>query len=198
VANCPTENDGDEILITAARKGDRAALDAFVRRHDPWVRGIVYATVGRSASLDDIVQQVWTNVWRQIGTLADVKAWRGWLSTMARNAAIDAGEKSVRERRRRVSLSRADAPASRRASPDEMVIRSEEHRRVLNAIHGLPAIYREPFILRHVEDWSYAQIAEALAMPVDTVETRLVRARRLLRAALAPADKRPDAEPATK
>jgi DNA-directed RNA polymerase specialized sigma24 family protein len=35
-----------------------------------------------------------------------------------------------------------------------------------------------------MEDWSYAQIGEALGLPVDTVETRLVRARRLLRSAL--------------
>jgi RNA polymerase sigma-70 factor (ECF subfamily) len=55
---------------------------------------------------------------------------------------------------------------------------------VLEAIRGLPDIYRESFILRHVEDWSYAQIAEAMSLPVDTVETRLVRARRLLRTAL--------------
>ena len=45
----------------------------------------------------------------------------------------------------------------------------------------LPAIYREPFVLRHLEDWSYAEIGEVLGLSVDTVETRLVRARRLLR-----------------
>ena len=64
------------------------------------------------------------------------------------------------------------------------MVRSETHQRVLNAIAGLPEIYREPFVLRHLEDWSYKQIAEAMDMPVDTVETRLVRARRLLREAL--------------
>jgi RNA polymerase sigma-70 factor (ECF subfamily) len=55
---------------------------------------------------------------------------------------------------------------------------------VIEAIKALPALYREPFVLRHVQDWSYRQIAETMGIPVDTVETRLVRARRHLRAAL--------------
>ena len=49
------------------------------------------------------------------------------------------------------------------------------------AIAGLPVLYREPFVLRVLEGWSYEQIGEALRLPKDTVETRLVRARRLLR-----------------
>jgi RNA polymerase sigma-70 factor (ECF subfamily) len=61
---------------------------------------------------------------------------------------------------------------------------SEEHRTVLAAIEALPALYREPFVLRHVSGLSYKEIAEVMAMPVDSIETRLVRARRLLREAL--------------
>ena len=55
---------------------------------------------------------------------------------------------------------------------------------MLAAIQSLPALYREPFVLRHLSGWSYAEIAEVMGMPVDSVETRLVRARRLLRASL--------------
>jgi RNA polymerase sigma-70 factor (ECF subfamily) len=177
-------DDGDHHLIAAAQRGERAALDAFVRRHDRWVRGVVYAALGNRAFLDDVVQQVWTNVWRQIGTLVDPLRWRGWLYRLARNAAIDMGEKAARERRLRVSWSE-EPRTSRRAEPAAVLGEAEGHRRVIGAIQGLPPIYREPFILRHVEDWSYAQIADALGLPVDTVETRLVRARRLLRAVLA-------------
>lgn len=170
-------------LIAAAQRGERGALDAFVRRHDGWVRHIVYATAGHAHELDDIVQHVWARVWEQIGTLADTGRWRGWLYTLARNAAIDAGQKSRRrqEKDREFSVSRSETSE---AEPIVALSKKEEHRRVLAAIHGLPAIYREPFMLRHLEDWSYAQIAEALSLPVDTVETRLVRARRLLRSVL--------------
>jgi RNA polymerase sigma-70 factor (ECF subfamily) len=56
---------------------------------------------------------------------------------------------------------------------------------MLEAIAALPELYREPFVLKHLEDMSYKQIGELLDLPPDTVETRLVRARRLLRDRLA-------------
>ena len=56
---------------------------------------------------------------------------------------------------------------------------------MLESIAALPEIYREPFVLKHMEDLSYKEIGELLGLPSDTVETRLVRARRLLREQLA-------------
>lgn len=174
---------GDHELIAAAQRGERGALDAFVRRHDGWVRQIVYATIGRPALVDDVVQNVWTGVWQQIATLSDPERWRGWLYRLARNTAIDAGKRHARERARSAGLNGSD-PATRRTDPARQVAQSEQQQRVLRAIRGLPDHYREPFILRHLQDWSYAEIGEAMGLPIDTVETRLVRARRLLRESL--------------
>lgn len=174
----------DHDLIAAARQGGRSELDAFIRRHEGWVRHVVYATLGRPTIVDDVVQQVWTHVVRQIGTLEDVDRWRPWLYRMARNAAIDAGMKRARETKRQTLLGDETQQDKTRSDPVRSMIATEEYQRMLDAIHGLPEIYREPFVLKHLEDWSYAQIAEAMSLPVDTVETRLVRARRLLRSAL--------------
>ncbi len=179
-----TADDGDLELIAAAQQGERSALDAFVRRHQGWVRNVVYATVGNPSIVDDIVQHVWTSVWEKIGTLVDPTRWRGWLYRMAKNAAIDAGLKRAREREHRVDLSSIGCPESRISDPAKALIDAERHQQVLSAIRQLSEIYREPFILRHLNGWSYAEIGEAMSLPVDTVETRLVRARRLLRAAL--------------
>jgi RNA polymerase sigma-70 factor, ECF subfamily len=175
---------GDRELIAAAQMGERGALDELVRRHDRWVRNVVYATVANAGAIDDIVQGVWIKVWQQIGTLIDPLRWRAWLYKLAKNAAIDAGQKAAAERRSRMALVRSGHEPVRAPSPPATLVEEEQRRRVMAAIRGLPAIYREPFILRHLEDWSYAEIGEAMSLPVDTVETRLVRARRLLRAAL--------------
>jgi RNA polymerase sigma-70 factor (ECF subfamily) len=70
------------------------------------------------------------------------------------------------------------------ATPDDDMVRREQRAKVRAAIRGLPALYREPLVLKHVNGWSYRQIADAMDMPVETVETRLVRARRLLREVL--------------
>ena len=65
--------------------------------------------------------------------------------------------------------------------PLRAVEASETRETLLRAVQSLPALYREPFVLRHLENWSYAEIGELLGLPDETVETRLTRARRLLR-----------------
>jgi len=69
-------------------------------------------------------------------------------------------------------------------APHHSAISGEQRKLLGAAIRALPALYREPFVMRHLQGWSYAEIGEVLGMPVDTVETRLVRARRQLREAL--------------
>src|SRR5205085_8429092 len=92
--------DRDLDLIVQAQSGHRPALDAFVRRNERWLRGVIYSTLGHARGVDDVLQQVWTNVCQQIGTLADRHRWRGWLYRLTRNAAIDFGQASRRQERR--------------------------------------------------------------------------------------------------
>jgi RNA polymerase sigma-70 factor, ECF subfamily len=178
------EFDVDLPVIEAIQAGDRYAFAELVQRHGSWVRAVVFGVLGRSDGIDDVVQQVWTSVWQRIRELRDPARWRPWLYRMARNAAVDAGREI--SRRRRLHKSAPDGVLA--GQPDRVDARdpaaAERHRLVMAAINGLPALYREPFVLRHLNDWSYQQIADVMDMPVDSVETRLVRARRLLREAL--------------
>jgi RNA polymerase sigma-70 factor (ECF subfamily) len=177
--------DAEQPVIEAIRSGDRYAFDELVRRHNGWVRGAVFGVMGDRDGLDDVVQQVWTGFWQRAGELRDVNRWRPWLYRLARNAALDAGRKITRRKRiGDASREPVDAPTTEiRAAvePDTNVEYSERRGVVFDAIRALPTLYREPFVLRHLNEWSYQQIADVMDMPVDSVETRLVRARRLLR-----------------
>ncbi len=170
-------------VIDAIRGGDRYAFKELVERHDAWVRGVVYGVLGKRDCIDDVCQQVWTQAWRRIGELRDSAVWRSWLYRLTKNAAIDAGREITRRRNRLPSTSIEFASAQAATNEDDDTT-SERHGKALDAIRGLPALYREPFVLKHMNGWSYKQIAETLGLPVDTVETRLVRARRFLREAL--------------
>jgi RNA polymerase sigma-70 factor, ECF subfamily len=176
--------DAEQPVIEAIRAGDRYAFSELVQRHDRWIRAVVFGVLGRSDAVDDVVQQIWASVWQRIGELRDAQRWRSWLYRMARNAALDAGREITRRRR----LGENTRPQTRleriSTPPNGEVDRDEQRREVLMAIEGLPAIYREPFVLRHLNDWSYQEIADVMDMPVDSIETRLVRARRLLREVL--------------
>jgi RNA polymerase sigma-70 factor (ECF subfamily) len=178
------EYEAEESVIDAIRGGDRYAFEEFVRRNHRWVRGVIFGVLGHRDIGDDVSQQVWTAFWQRIGELRDTASWKSWLYRMARNAAVDAGRELSR---RKAAQFPAELVLSTRPgdpSADHEAVRQEEQRRVLNAIQGLPAIYREPFVLRHLNGWSYREIAELMNLPVDSVETRLVRARRFLRGAL--------------
>ncbi len=168
-------------LVRAAQEGDRPAADRLVREHDSWVRSVIYAVVGRSNLVDDIAQQVWMQVWGRLPSLQDPARLRSWLYSVARNAAIDMGQSAKRRRGAPLESIAAGLEDGRPISPLGAVARDELSQALLRAVQALPLIYREPFVLRHLEDWTYAEIGELLGLPVETVETRLVRARRLLR-----------------
>lgn len=181
------ETDPDQPLFEALRGGDQSVLADLMQRHGRWVRGVVYAVLGQGHELDDVCQQVWLTVWRRADTLEDPNRWKHWLYRTARNAALDVG----RRRKRQKTLWQrlvwgAGGAGEEKAEPEaaENLVVQEEYRRALRAIENLPAIYREPFVLRHLEGWTYRQIGETLGLPDDTVETRLVRARRMLREVL--------------
>jgi len=79
-----------------------------------------------------------------------------------------------------------ELPAPASGEPPAVAIRKADARQIDEAIAALPMAYREVFVLREIEDLAYADIARIAEIPMGTVMSRLSRARRLLRAALAP------------
>ncbi len=178
------EYDPEEPVIEAIAQRDRFAFEEFVRRNSGWVRSVAFGVLGNAEDLDDVCQCIWKNVWNKTQTITETSKWKSWLYIIARNVAVDSGRE--RTRRRRMAsrlLSESNGPASA-GSASERAIREERKAVVFDAIARLPALYREPFVLRHLEEMSYKQISDVMSLPVDTVETRLVRARRMLRDAL--------------
>src|SRR5262249_32214983 len=83
-------------LVSAAQAGSRTAADRLVREHDGWVRGVIYGVTGRPDLVEDIAQQVWAQVWERLPSLKEPERLRSWLYSVARNAAIDAGQSRKR------------------------------------------------------------------------------------------------------
>lgn len=170
-----------ERLVADAQRGHRPAADQLVRQHEGWVRSVIFGVTGRWDLVEDIAQQVWAQVWERLPSLKDPQRLRSWLYAVARNAAIDASES--RKRRSAAGLEKVEDGLgdARVRNPAWQAAGAELRSVLMRAVESLPAHYREPFVLRHLEDWTYAEIGELLGLPLETVETRLVRARRLLR-----------------
>jgi len=181
-----TEPDEGALLLEAVARADAQAMADLMLAHGRWIRGIILSAGVAPGDLDDVLQHVWLMVWREARHLQDVTRWRGWVCSIARNSAADFLRRQGRRRRGILAWLRIrrHQAAGRPAGLPETVDARDELQTVLEAIRSLPTIYREPFVLRHLEDWSYHEIGRTLGLPADTVETRLVRARRLLRSRL--------------
>jgi len=168
---------------------EKRALEEIIALHHRWVRSAVLAITGRADDVDDVTQQVWMRLWERRDQLASVTDLRKWLYTLARNAAIDAGRSSTRRRglwRRFKLLWR---PGRSDPRPADDLLAAERRKTTLQAIEALEEKYRTVLVLRVWQEMSYDEIARTLDITSQAVETRLVRARRMLRDKLMPEEK---------
>lgn len=165
--------------VCEARKGDRQAMQRLLQSNWTWLKGLVYNILGDCDDVDETLQSVCVLVIENIGSLREPERFRPWLATIARHRAL-----AYRRQRskRPVQLDEFLAAQQADGCPDvaESIVRSEQYRHLLQAIRQLPDKYREVFVLKHVQDITYAQISEILDIPVTTVQIRLVRARRMI------------------
>ena len=153
--------------------------------HRRWVAAVALAHMPREADLEDILQEVALRLVSSPPSAEDARAIRAWLRTVAINVARTAGRKQSVRRRAQDVLHHEARVAQAPPEPQEVrSARHEEARRAMQAALALPEAYREPLLLRAVRGLNYRQIGDALGLPVTTIETRLARARRMLREAL--------------
>lgn len=157
----------EEALILAAQAGNRAAFGRLYERYVRLVHGIALAYVPY-ADAADLVQDVFIQAMQRLPSLHTPQAFGGWLSTIARHAAID----SLRRKRPMVEL------------PPELPARSGNHAEahaVLAKIRELPEAYRETMVLRLVEGLTGPEISRQTGLTPDSVRVNLHRGMKMLR-----------------
>lgn len=169
----------------------RAAVEAVWRAHRRWLAAVVYAHLPRGTDLDDVLQETAMRLVTNFHHLTDPSAIRPWLRTVAINVARSAGRKRrVRERERHgFAAGHFDELASLAVEQAPAPAPTQRGERALAIAQSLPPHYREPLLLS-LRGLSQRQIAESLEIPLTTVETRLIRARRMIREELRQDDRR--------
>ncbi len=168
-------------LANGAIAGDAEAVQALWRTHRRWIAAVLLAHMPRQAELDDLLQDVAVQLVRHVHTLKDPASVRPWLRTIAVNLARSAGRKRQVIRKSLpfvASEARFSIETEHAATTAEA---GEQGRKALELAQSLPQEYREPLLLRAVRGMSYRQIADVMGVPMTTIETRLARARRMLR-----------------
>ena len=168
-------------LVRSAQRGDREAYSLLVDRYRSVVMAAIYASVRRLEVSEDLAQECFIKAFAALDELREPERFGAWLRTIAGHTAAD----WLRARRSEVNidkLTEAGAePSAPHAPPGSHLEDAEEENAVLAALAGLREDYREIIILKHVENYSYREIAEMLGMSVTAVGEKLSRVRVLLR-----------------
>ena len=167
----------DEYLLAAIRTGDRKAFELLARRWQKKLLAHAWRLLGGdSETAREAVQEGWVEIVGGMARLRDDRAFPAWaFRIVSRRCARQIGG-AVRQRR----LSAAIDPVDEVETPAEF---GPDHDRLRKAIRALPKDQRAAIALFHFEDMSVAEVAVALDVPAGTVKTRLMHARRKLRAA---------------
>lgn len=172
-------------VIARAQKGDEAAFQLLFREHRDTVARVVHRVMGPSSELDDVVQEVFVQVFRSIGKFRGDSKFTTWLYRLTANVT----KMHLRKKKSRPRF--ADVPAERLLEgestddPRETIARNERVSALYRLVDGLTEKKREVLVLHDFQGWNAARIAEAVGIPVLTVRTRLFYARKELYAALA-------------
>jgi RNA polymerase sigma-70 factor (ECF subfamily) len=183
--------DPDRSLVEAAAAGDRDAFGALVVRYQSRIVNLARVMVGDAAEADDLAQDVFIRAYKAIGKFRGESAFRTWLHRVAIN--VIQSHLASRSRRWRLwGTARprtddehdrvADVPSTAPSVEDDAVRRQVIDR----ALASLPPDMRAAVMLRDVQGFEYAEIADILGVPIGTVESRIFRARQRLRPLLAP------------
>jgi RNA polymerase sigma-70 factor (ECF subfamily) len=170
----------ERALVCAAQRGDKEALQLLFRHNWAWLKGLVYSIVQNTDDIDDVLQDICVRVISKIDSLREPQRFRSWLAILARRQALRyRQQKAQRKIPLHVELADLESESSSAQFIDN-IEQKEQYQLILSAVNSLPEKYRQVFILGHINDLTYRQIAEILDVPVTTVQIRLVRARRML------------------
>jgi RNA polymerase sigma-70 factor (ECF subfamily) len=135
------------------------------------------------ADAEDLVQDTFVKAFRFADRFARGTNLKAWLYTILhntwRNRRRDAARETVEVDSERVEQAAADGPAAQE-TPEHILLRATLDADLQAALDELPEAFREAVWLRDVEEFSYAEIAEMLGIPIGTVMSRISRGRRLL------------------
>jgi RNA polymerase sigma-70 factor, ECF subfamily len=158
----------ERLLVMRCQVGDEGAFRELVERYSPRLRYYLDKSIPNRDRVEDLLQEVWLDVFRQLPRLQAAGAFKAWIYRIVRG-------KVVLELRRNGRPVRTNECVEQVVSPqaDERQFTAEDAARVHPALDRLVYEHREVLVLRFLEDLSYEEIAQVVGCPVGTVRSRI-------------------------
>jgi RNA polymerase sigma-70 factor, ECF subfamily len=167
----------DEALISRIAAGDRLAMQVLYARHHVRVYRFILRLVGNATTAEDLISEVFLDVWRQAGKFEARSAASTWLIAIARFKAL-----SVLRRKPEEELDEETAEAIEDLADDpETTVQKKDKGEILRkCLSALSSDHREIIDLVYYHEKSVEEVAEMVGIPEATVKTRMFYARKKL------------------
>jgi len=173
----------DDALIERIAAGDRLAMQVLVARHHVRVFRFILGLVKDRTMAEDLIGDVFLDVWRQAHTFEARCAVATWLLSIARYKALSA----LRSRRTHDPLEEASAIEDPQADPETLVQIKDRGEIIRRCLKAMSPEHREIIDLTYYHEKSIDEVAEIVGIPLSTVKTRMFYARKRLAVLLAAA-----------
>jgi RNA polymerase sigma-70 factor (ECF subfamily) len=165
----------DRTIARRAADGDVRAFEVLMRRYGPLISTYAFRIVGNTADTDDVVQETFISAWRELPSLENPAAVRGWLITAVTRKSLNC----VKARRDEGTLDH-DEVTDPSDGPFERATATSLDEALSAALSAMPNDQRRCWVLREIAGYGYSEIAKQLGLPVSTVRGLLARSRKNL------------------
>jgi RNA polymerase sigma factor (sigma-70 family) len=180
-------SESDEALAARHLQGDPEAFDELVRRYMTPIYNLAWRLTRDPMEAENITQESFLRALTALPRVSLAQPLKPWLFKIAVNLCRQWAERKKPQlfsEFEKTGASEIEAVPDGAAPPLEQLVDDELRARVRTEVDRLPSLDQTVIVLRYVEALSYEQIAEALDLPLNTVRTRLRRAKQKLRTAL--------------
>lgn len=179
---------GDPEVAALANAGDADAFSALVIKHKSNLLSFIGQYITHPQDAEDVCQESFKKAFLALSSYDHAYSFSTWLFTIAKNTALDHLRRQTTQKNDIIVTNSVGDPSQSSMdipdpvnSPEDAMITSQTCDAMTKAIDNLPDIYREVARLRFIEEYPYEEIAKTLNLPLNTVRTRIRRARELLR-----------------
>ena len=172
-----TEEVTDVQLITKVREGNEDMFGLLVLRYQPKLLGFFYRMTGSLEEAEDLSQETFINVYFNLKKFDTSKEFYPWLFTIAHHLAVNRYHRN--NKIRLIDIEKIPEIEDKQDVLDNVMRRESKDliHRVLSSLRGE---YRSVLELRYLKEQSYQEIARSLQVPLNTVKSRLFRAKALV------------------
>ncbi len=169
----------DAQLVARSLKQDHEAFGQLIDRHAPVIVNLAYRMVGNHAEAEDLAQEAFLAAFKALSTFRADSKFSTWLYRIASNKCKD----WLRAKRPGMGQQDVDIDEmldihiAEERTPERLLSQQQVALELEQAIQRLPPLYREAFVLKHVEGMSYEEMEEILSVNGDTLKMRVYKGR---------------------